>query len=203
MTAVHDLVEALNAQAREKSWPARCDATLAFEEPQLAFFVQTWQSQLRGRVMPARSDVTVRVLKQHLHRIILLERVEDEQKGRRYRVRLMASGLAHIWGDMTGKYLDEVIPPHLLPRWHGFSDLVLHVRQPLRFTAKVEFQGKDFLVAELAIVPLSDDAGRPTMVMAAVHTSGDRSWEAAMARFDGIHPKRQRRLEAVRAATSS
>jgi hypothetical protein len=201
MAAAHDFVEALNAQAREQGWPARCDATLSFEEPQLASFVHTWRSQLGGRVMPARSDMTVRVLKQQLHRIILFERVEDEGKARRYRVRLMASGLAHVWGDVTGKYLDEVIPPHLLPRWYGFSDAVLYVQQPLRFTAQVAFQGKDFLVAELAVVPLSDDAGRPTMVMAAMHTSNDRSWEVAMARYDGIHTKRQRQLETVRAAT--
>jgi hypothetical protein len=201
MTSAHDFVEALNALAHERNWPARCDATLAFEEPQLAFFVETWRSQLRGRVMPARADLTARVLKEHLHRIMLLERVEDEERGRRYRVRLLASGLALVWGDMTGKYLDEVIPPHLLPRWYGFSDAVLHIRQPLRFTAKVDDQGKDFLVAELAVVPLCDEAGRPTMAMAAIHTSGDMSWEAAMARFDGIHPKRRRGLETIRTAT--
>jgi hypothetical protein len=202
MTRAPDFVEALNAQAREHGWPARCDDTLSFEEPQLAFFVKTWRSQLRGRVMPARSDMTVRMLKQNLHRIMLFERVEEDGKERRYRVRLMASGLAHVWGDMTGKCLDEAIPAHLLPRWYGFCDAVLHVRQPLRFTAQVQFQGKDFLVAELAVVPLSDEAGLPTMVMAVMHTSGDRSWEVAMARYDGIHTKRQREREAVRALTS-
>lgn len=193
MATPHDLVEAVNAQAHEQGWPARVDPTLAFESPALAFFVQTWRDHLHGRTMPSRSDLSARTMRNHLGRLMLFERVEGPT-GRRYRVRLMGTGLNQVWGDMTGKFIDEVIPERLLPRWHAFIELVLAAGAPLRFTARVDFQGKDFLVAELGGVPLTDDAGEPTMVMAALHTSGEKPWDQVIATYDGVKPRPQWRF---------
>lgn len=191
--SAHDLVQMVNAQARAQGWPVRCDESLAFENPELAWFTAVWQDACRDREMPVRNDLSARVLKQSLDKLLLVERIQGPER-HHYRVRLMGTGLSVIWGDITGKLLDDAIPERLLPRWYGFLDLVMLHRAPLRFVARVDFQGQDFLVSEVAGVPLADDSGNPSMVMAAIHTSGERSWQVAMANFDGIQPLRQRRM---------
>ena len=41
-------------------------------------------------------------------------------------------------------------------------------------------------------VPLSDDSGNPTMVMAAIHASSEKAWDMLIAKYDGIQPKQRR-----------
>jgi len=72
--------------------------------------------------------------------------------------------------------VEEAVPPHLLPRWIAFIEGVLALGRPLRLEARVAFMEKTFLVAEFAAVPLCDNAGRPTMVMAVIHASTDHPW---------------------------
>jgi hypothetical protein len=193
---VHDLVQLVNAQARVQGWPVRCDPDLDFENPELAWFISVWDDVRGDRTMPVRADLTARVLKQNLAKLMLFERIQGEER-HFYRVRLMATGLTQIWGDITGKLIDEALPERLLPRWYGFLDLIILHRGPLRFVSRVDYQGKDFLVAEIGGAPIADETGNPTMVMAAIDTSGERSWEAVMDKYDGVKPLKQRRALAA------
>jgi hypothetical protein len=176
----HDLVEAMNAQARARDWPTRCDADLAFELAELTELVTVWRERLNGRVMPLRTEIPARALKRNLRRLMLFERVEMPD-GHRYRIRLMGTSLVQVWGDLTGKLVNLAVPQQLSPRWEAFLDLVLKAQCPMRFVAEV----RSFLVAEIAAVPLADDSGRPVMVMAALHISSDRQWDSIVARFPG------------------
>jgi hypothetical protein len=146
--------------------------------------VTVWRERLAGRAMPLRSDIPARALKRNLKRIMLFERLETPE-GHRYRIRLMGTSLVLVWGDLTGQFVDVAVPPQLAPRWHAFLDLMLQIRQPMRFVARVDFQAKSYLVAEIAAVPLADEAGNPTMVMGALHISSDRQWDSIVARFPG------------------
>jgi hypothetical protein len=166
-------VEKLRAQAREFGWPVVFDPDLNFDGPGLRRIIDLWQAKRGPRALPARSDFSARDLKSNLSRILLFEAVV----GPRYRIRLMGSALTQVWGDLTGKFVDEAVPPHLQPRWIAFIEGVLTMGRPLRMKARVDFMEKTFLVAEFAAVPLSDDAGQPTMVMAAIHASSDHPWK--------------------------
>jgi hypothetical protein len=169
----HDPVEAFRAQARAAGWPLLCDTTLSFERPELSLFVAVWREKAKDGRVPARSEIAARDVKACMRKIILWERHE----GPRDRVRLIGTALVPIWGDMTGRFVDEVVPADLQPRWQAHIGTVLAARRPLRFVTRVDFQNQAFLVAEMASVPLCDDLGRPTMVMCAIHASSDRSWE--------------------------
>ncbi len=169
----HDPVEALWAQARDNGWPVVVDPLQAYRHQDLRDFVDLWQSKAIGGVIPRRSALSARELKPLLSRIILCERVD----GPRYRVRLMGTSLAPIWSDMTGKYFDQALPPQLQARWSAVIDGVLAAGGPVRLMSRVDYEDKNFLVAELAAVPLADETGRPTMVMGAIHASADRSWQ--------------------------
>jgi hypothetical protein len=171
-TLEHDPVQKLRAQARDSGWPVIFDPELNFDRPALGNFIKLWQAKRGNRPMPARSDFSARDLKANLSRVILFETAP----GTRYRVRLMGSALTQVWGDLTGRFVDEAVPPHLLPRWIGFLEGVLALRRPLRLKAQVAFMEKTYLVAEFAAVPLCDDAGHPTMVMCVVNASSDHPW---------------------------
>jgi len=172
-TILHDPVEDLRAQARVGGWPVAFDPTLTFDRSGLKRFVELWESKRDGKALPRRRDFSARELKSTLSRIMLFEKVE----GPRYRIRLMGTGLVQVWGDMTGKFVDEALPPRLQPRWKGMIEATLALGRPLRIVARVEFLEKTFLVAEIASVPLCDDSGRPVLVMAAIHASSERPWE--------------------------
>jgi hypothetical protein len=133
--------------------------------------------------MPARSDFTARDLKQHLPRILLFERQREGQRWGPFRIRLMGTGLVQVWGDLTRKFVHEVFPPALQPRWYAFFDAVMASGRPLRFLARSDFQGKDFLVAELTAAPLADDAGDPAMVIVLIHVSAEKPWDKILAEF--------------------
>jgi hypothetical protein len=149
----HDPVEALNAQAQALGWPTHCDTQLSFDKPELTRFVSVWEEQRGDRLMPSRGDMQARALKHLLNRVILFERIKADDN-RRYHVRLMGTGLSPIWGDLTGKYVDEAIPPHLQPRWHAFLDVTIAHRAPMRFVSRVDYQEKHFLTVEIAAAPL-------------------------------------------------
>jgi hypothetical protein len=178
----HDPVEALNAQAQALGWPTHCDTQLSFDKPELNWFVAIWEERRADRLMPQRGDMQARWLKHLLTRVLLFERTK-EADGRRYRVRLMGTGLVQVWGDLTGKYVDEAIPAHLQPRWHAFLDVTLAHRAPMRFVSRVDYQEKHFLSVEIAAAPLADDEGHPAMVMCAMHATSEKSWEVMASAF--------------------
>src|SRR4051794_15940416 len=120
----NDPIEGFNAQARAQGWPTRCDGRMAFEHPEHERLVTAWTAKCGNRPMPARSDFTARDLKQHLPRILLFERQREDQRWGAFRIRLMGTGLVQVWGDLTGKFVDEAFPPALQPRWHAFLHAV-------------------------------------------------------------------------------
>jgi hypothetical protein len=129
-----------------------------------------------------------RDLKDVLRSIVMLERTE--QNPSRYRVRLVGTGLTDLAGDRTGKMIDEIVPPEHLPRWVECCDLVLDGGQPMRFLGRVHLEGREYLDAENLYVPLSNNDGEPTFVMALCRhtprrTQDERSWENQIASIPG------------------
>src|SRR6185437_7415047 len=117
-----------------------------------------WQAKAGSRKMPSRSQMTARDLKPYLRDIFLVQR---ETEGR-YRLRLVGTGLTQIVGDLTGKLLNESVPPEHLERWIGVCDMILESEQPWRFLGRVHIKGREYLKAEHLYMPLADDNDLPT-----------------------------------------
>jgi hypothetical protein len=181
-------VRALNQRAAREKWFHYCDPTLAFSDHFYDHFLEVWRAKSGERPMPQRSAIMPRDLKDVLRNIILAERMERNPS--RYRARLIGTGLTHIVGDRTGKMLDEIVPPELLPRWIECCDLVLDGGQPMRFLGRVHLQGHEHLDAENLLVPLADNNDEPTFVMGLCRytprrTQEGQSWENQIASIPG------------------
>jgi hypothetical protein len=154
----------LNALAEAKGWPMRCDQDEAFDCAELHAFCELWRSKAADGV-PARSAFDIRVLKPFVRNITILERV-GTNGSRRYRFRLFGSTLALLFGEHTGRFLDEMVAAELLPSWLAFYDMVLLCGQPLCIFTYYRIKTEDFIKGEILAAPLADDSGDVRMILA-------------------------------------
>ena len=154
-----------NAHADANGWRSICDSTLGFDRPELAMVSALWFDLAGGRAMPTRQDATPRVLKPYLPHVVIYDRIAGEYGKPRYRVRLMGSAYRAILGELTGKFLDDALPPAHARMWHVTLDTILAHGAPLRFRGCSETTGKTFLASEFFAAPLADAHGAPTFVL--------------------------------------
>jgi hypothetical protein len=166
--------KAYNALVRKQGWACHCDGSLSFDRPELHDLLATWHALRGSAPLPRRSDFTARLLKPHLASMTIYEKFCAAPA--RYRVRLMGTRFAQVYGDMTGKIIDEAVPPPRVPRFLATFDHVFQAGVPLRFITHADIIDKQFFVGEYFVAPLSDDAGKPTMLLSRVHFSAESSW---------------------------
>lgn len=166
-----------NAAAVRGNWHSLCDPSLSFLHPDLVRLHELWLAEAQDGGIPLRRVMSPRLLKSFLRDIALYERLKGAGGERRYRVRLVGTAFAQIIGDLTGKFVDEVVPKEFLPRWHAALDATLGARAPLRFLGREDTKGMTFLTGEFFSAPLLADDGQPNIVLAAARFSGKRPWE--------------------------
>jgi hypothetical protein len=170
-----------NKLAAKTGWPVYCDPSLSFDAQELKDLADILQGVRGARDYPARSDLTVRLMKAHVAHMTIYER--DASK--RWRVRLMGSHFARAYSDLTGKYLDEAVTPDRLPRFEATLDLALQAKGKLRFLAQADVVDREFLIGEYLVAPLANDNGEPTMVLSRVHFSRATGWESFLKAAQG------------------
>jgi hypothetical protein len=114
-----------------------------------------WRSKLRGRAMPAPSDIDPAEIRQLLPSIIIAEYVGEPV---RVRYRLVGTLQVYYNGmDFTGLYLDEI-------DWGLENEFVRQLHETLRMTAapvvgRYQWGFRDSILgfAEFGVFPLSDD----------------------------------------------
>lgn len=149
-----DPMKAFNEQAKASGWTFTCGPATGFDHPALSGALALWREKAKGRLMPARSDMTARLMKAYMPHMSLLERVETA-KGPRYRVRLHGTALASYAGDKTGQFLDEMIPPDLIGSYTSVYDTVLELLEPMRVVRDFQVPELDYLAGESLVAPLS------------------------------------------------
>lgn len=164
-----DPAEIINAKAKAEGWPFRCDPDLEFSRPELALLRDVWLSRLTTSPMSDRALFDVRELKSAFRRVTIVERAAEGQGPARYRVNYQGSYLAALMGNNLGKFVDENVPPQLLPRWHTIFDNVLDTGAPIRVVVDFEFARLNFASAEAFIAPLSNAAGKVNLVLAGLY----------------------------------
>lgn len=166
--------EVYNALAEHEGWRSYCDPSLAFDRAELDDLLELWRTARGRNIMPARTSLTARLLKRHMPCIAIYERIDTSPV--RYRVRLMGTRFAEIFGDLTGRIVDEAIPASGVKRFHSAPETVLAAGAPLRFLSNTDLVGKQFYAAEYLMVPLTGDDGYPDMVLSRAHFSAVMSW---------------------------
>jgi hypothetical protein len=174
--------EKFNARARAEGWASFCDPCLGFHRMEFRLLVATWRDLNEHEHLPCRKDLTPRRFKSLLRNIVVYERVANGSV--HYRVRVMGTAFSDIMGDMTGQFLEDVVPAEHMPRWQAALDTALEAGAPLRFVARADTPCKSFLVGEYFEAPLLDDDGCPSMVLAAGHFA-PRHWADVMERQTG------------------
>ena len=162
-----------NMHARKKGWDARCDAPDVFLWPGFAPLLSLW-NDLRGAApMPRRSAMTARRLKTFLPDIALYEKVAPGSPSV-WRVRLTGTEFATVYGEHSGKLLNECLMPGPAFRFQIGLDEVMDARRPLRFIARCDCVDRKFLSGEFCGLPLADDQDRPAMVLLCARFSAER-----------------------------
>lgn len=161
-------IDALNAYAAAQHWPFRGTTELDFERPELNQLRDVWLAKAAGGHLPYRRDFDARALKPVLTNLLILERVIEDGR-RRYRIRLMGSGLVRIWGEGTGRYLDEFIRQEGLTHWYVVYDTVLDAQVPFRFVTQFGAERVNYLTSESFVAPALNADGEPNMLMSCAY----------------------------------
>jgi len=165
-----------NAAATRGAWHSICDPTLQFAHPELVKLLALWRANAGDEGIPLRRVMSARLLRSLVRDIAIYERVATAGGGRRYRVRLIGTGFAHIVGDLTGRFIDEAIGTDFVARWHGALDATLGANAPLRFVGREDTNNMIFLTGEFLSAPLAADDGQVNLVLGSARYSGKRPW---------------------------
>lgn len=163
-----DAIDALIARANDDGWPATYSKTVMFRRPELNALLALWREKAGVRPAPARTDLDARTLKPVLRRITIVERLTENGR-RRLRNRLVGSDIVRRFGDNTGRYIDEIIPIHLLPRWETLYHAVLDACRPIRVWAPFDHPRVNYLTGECLLAPLLGEDGQPGMLLTATY----------------------------------
>lgn len=170
-----------NAFARRYDWPILCDATCTFTYLKLRELLTLWRELAAVGNIPYRREMTARLLQPYMKSIAIYERVDGQGTLPRYRVRLMGRNIVNLTGELTGQFLDDVIPEKFLPRWCAMNEVTLGYAGPLRLLIRCDTFGKGYIVAEHLNVPLRADDGTMNLVLSAGYYDGTHSWTEAEA----------------------
>ncbi len=156
--------------------PFVIDTSAAFTRPATIRVLEYWRSRKGDRGMPSRADISPSALRPLLPQIALVDVPTSSERPTAYTIRLAGDAIHQLFGPLTGKPIDEFLPPEALERWIACFEAVRTSAAPVRVAApQVAYGGKNWLQAEVLLAPLGQD-GRVLMLLAAVDT-----WPAAPA----------------------
>lgn len=170
--------EAMTALGARFVIDTHCDH---FHEPALAEALKVWQDHSGPTGIPKRRDLTPKVMQPFLKRVAVFERVDQPFGTYRYRARVTGEEFTRAYAEMSGKFLDEVLPKKFLVRWKLLGDVVLAWGRPIRYLTPTEAFNRGFSVLEQLMAPMLDDAGRATQILFVGNFERGRDWAEVQA----------------------
>lgn len=138
------------------------DPSLGFERAELDDLLRIWKGLCRDRLMPARGDLDLFDLKQHLGDLFL---VDVKQEAPRFRYRLVGTRITHaVQRDATGKSFEDIYAGRLLESWSEAHSWVVNRRAPLRIFSHTGHPHTRIYAYEGLLMPLSADGKTVNMV---------------------------------------
>ena len=134
------------------------DETLACLHPVTAELARYWKSKCKAGGFPSRSDIDPIDLRGILSHIVLFDVVPQVsgQGAYRYKFRLVGNETMAVLGNVTGRFLDEVLPAASQVRTIGVLDRAVTGRKPLRNVGRVHIPRFDYCVSEAICLPLAE-----------------------------------------------
>jgi hypothetical protein len=150
------------------------DLRTAIGSPRLIRLLDYWDSRRSGATPPARSDIDPIEIPDLLGSIAL---IEAEGVPRRLRYRLVGSDLyeAH-GGDMTGRYVDEVLTPELRAVILAQFAEVLDAGAPRLHRIEIDDSEGNFWRYERLTLPLAGRDGTVVMLLCGYADLGGRGF---------------------------
>ena len=172
-----------NELAHRREWAVLCDVACRFLFTPFDELHALWRSKAGPTGIPARSEMTARLLKPHMKTLTIHERIHGEDGTRRYRMRLVGSTVTQVIGEVSGKFYDEFLPAKSLPIWNAMSDVLLRHGAPLRMLIRPDEFNKTHLVGEFFAAPLLAADGAANLLLSIGHFDGNLRWEDLVNEF--------------------
>jgi len=165
-----DMIEAMGAKPkREPEFaepPIHVDWTLAFSRPETKKAHAYWDSVRGARIMPARSDLSPRGMREFLTHVNLVGVCQAAEDGSiDYEVALQGSHGSEVFGPLARRRLAAGLSAVTTRRLRECFDLVRDSGRPVRINSRVTGGEKFWLDSESLMAPLGDEAGRVTTIM--------------------------------------
>jgi hypothetical protein len=154
-------------RAASQAPPYVIDKSAACTRPATIKALEYWRSRKGDKTMPSRADIAPSALRGVLPQIALVDLPGKEECPTAYKVRLAGDAILQVFGPLTGKPVDEILPPETLARWIACFDAARMALAPVRVTSRVVYQNKTWLQAEVLLAPLGQD-DQVVMLLAAV-----------------------------------
>ncbi len=154
----------------------RIDRTLCFEHPALIRAYAYWKARRGHRTMPTRADIDPVEMREFLPHVGLVDVLKPADAPVDYRIRLAGSHVESVFNGITGRLLSQFLEPAIEERWRYAFDLMIAEAAPLRFTARISYERKTWLISETLLAPLSDSGQGIGMLFGgfAAWSSGER-----------------------------
>ncbi len=122
-----------------------------------------WLARRGTRPMPPRRDIDPVDIPTLLPHLQLVERLPPDG---RYRYRLAGSAIVEAYGrELTGKYLDEIVPPHRRAIAEDHYNLVFVERRPLFVRSRYTTMRELDITATRIILPLAGMADEVAVLL--------------------------------------
>lgn len=157
-----------------------------FRHPALAEALEVWRRQADPQGVVARRAMTPKILQPFITKTALFERIDQPLGAYRWRARVTGQEFTLAYAEMSGKFLDEVLPPKYLLRWRSLGDLVLACGGPVRYLTVTEAFHRENSVLEHLFVPLADDAGKLSQLLLVCHFERGAEWKTVVAEEAGF-----------------
>jgi len=137
--------------------PNYIDWTLGFEREQNVLAYAYWKARAGARTMPARGDLDPVAMRKFSGHVGLIELRQSRMGSPEYFIRRAGSRWEDVYGHITGKTLEQFLPPDVVPVWHDVLDPIVLRKLPLRLTTQVDAETKNWFDTEMLLAPLGEN----------------------------------------------
>ena len=147
------------------------DPSLQFLHPTLAEALAYWDGKRGAAAFPGRRDIDPLEIPHLLRHVLLMERVPvAPAPGYSWRYRLIGTTVAALYGEHTGKLIEDALNSRVARRNRGVIEESVKRHAPMRAIGRTRFYAADWLIGEALVAPLSSDGALIDMIFSVVVT---------------------------------
>ena len=138
----------------------------ALDDPKFRRLFDYWRSRFRGERLPAKCDIDPVEMRDLLGSINIIK-VHPAGARTRYQYTLWGTQVTELYGrDFTGRFLDEIVIPTKLSEVEAAFNYTALTKRPHFWQIPVPIENRGFISNRRLLLPLSDDGGTVTHMIA-------------------------------------